>query len=117
MKGNFVNNMENKLIKKMVVYIIRLAVIFTFIVIILLAILNPNRGSFNSMVFENIRTVTNNSEIINQIREVNLKDYRDDYHPLVKRRNYFVFSIYDVHINNTKTYHIIGFLECFKLLS
>jgi hypothetical protein len=85
---------------------------------ILLIFLNPDRGMFNNAVFEGGSIpITKNQEIMSTIRNINGKDYGNPNHPLVKRRNYLLFSIYDVNVSNTKVYHILGFLEIFKLIN
>jgi hypothetical protein len=85
---------------------------------ILLILLNPNRGMFNNAVFEGVSIpITKNQEIMSTIRNINRNDYGNPNHPLVKRRNYLLFSIYDVNVSDTKVYHILGFLEIFKLIN
>jgi len=84
----------------------------------LLIFLNPDRGMFNNAVFEGGSIpITKNKEIMSNIRNINGKDYGNPNHTLVKRRNYLLFSIYDVHVSDTKVYHILGFLEIFKLIN
>ena len=73
---------------------------------------------FNNAVFEGGSIpITKNQEIMGNIRNINGKDFDKANHPLVKRRNYLLFSIYDVHVSDTKVYHILGFLEIFKLIN
>lgn len=86
------------------------------IFLILLIILNPDRSDFNNTVFES-NSITKNQEIMKSIREINTKDYNNDSHPFIKRRYYLLFSIYDIHISNTKVYSILGVLKTFKLLN
>jgi hypothetical protein len=105
--------MKNKTNRKLGNYIITIAIIF----LTLLLFMNPNRGTFNKMVFEVITTITSDETVKKEIREVNGKDYGVVGHPLVKRRNYFIFSIYDVRVQDNKTYHIVGFLGTFRLLN
>jgi ABC-type bacteriocin/lantibiotic exporter with double-glycine peptidase domain len=86
--------------------------------LILLIMLNPNRARFNNAVFEGgSNPITENQEIMGNIRNINGKDYGNANHPLVKRRNYLLFSIYDVHVSDTKVYHILGFLDLVKLIN
>jgi len=86
--------------------------------LILLIMLNPNRARFNNAVFEGgLNPITQNQEIMKNIHDTNLKDYNNDSHPLIKRRYYLLFSIYDVHVSDTKVYHILGFLDLVKLIN
>ena len=82
----------------------------------MLLFLNPNREMFNDVVFQGA-PITKNIEIMGNIRNINAKDFFMDKHSLIKRRNYLLFSIYDVHVSDTKVYHILGFLEKFKLIN
>lgn len=88
------------------------------LLVILLFILNPNRGSFNNAVFEGgwNNPITANREIMEDIQDVNREDYRNDSHPLIKRRNCYLYSIYDVQVSDTKVYHILGILGSFRLI-
>jgi hypothetical protein len=97
-------------------YKVVVTLIFSFI--ILLILLNPGRASFNNAIFENrSNLIAKNKETMKDIYNVNLKDYNNGSHPLIKRRYYLLFSIYDVHASDNKVYHIFGFLESFKLIS
>jgi cbb3-type cytochrome oxidase subunit 3 len=92
--------------------------IFIIFICILLIIFNPNRASFNNAVFEGgSNAITENQEISKNIRDINLKDYNNDDHPLIKRENYLLFSIYTVHFSDTKIYSILGILKSFKLIN
>lgn len=92
-------------------------IILGAILIVILMLLNPNRGMFNNTIIEGgISNYTNDREIQSQIRDINLKDLNDVNHPFVKRRNYVILSIYDVKVSDDKTYHILGILEMFSLL-
>ncbi len=104
--------MIKKIFKVVVIYV----AVFIVFSSILLMILNPDRGNFNHTVFES-HSITENQEIMKDIRNINLKDYNNDNHPLIKRRKYIFYSIYDVHVSDTKVYHILGILESFKLLN
>jgi len=85
---------------------------------ILLIMLNPNRARFNNAVFEGGgNPITENKEIMKSIHDTNLKDYNNNSHPLIKRKYYLLFSIYDVHVSETKVYHILGFLDLVKLIN
>ena len=86
---------------------------------ILLLILNPNRGSFNNAVFEGgiPNPITSNQQIMQSIMETNRQCFQNINDPRVKRRNCYLFSIYDVKVSDTKTYHILGILESFRLIN
>jgi len=85
---------------------------------ILLLLLNPNRGSFNHAVFEGgyNNSITADKGIMNSIIETNRKDYNNDSHPFIKRRNYGLYSIYDISVSDTKVYHVLGILAVFRLI-
>lgn len=88
------------------------------IVLFVLAVLNPDRGSFNHAVFEGGKNaITGNQTVKNEILNTNRKDYNDDAHPFVKRHNYVVFSIYDVTVGQGRTYRILGIARNFCLLN
>ena len=82
-------------------------------------ILNPSRASFNHAVFEGgaNNSITENKEIMKTIIEINRKDYNNNTHPLIKIRKSLLYSIYDVHVSDTKVYHILGILGLFKLIT
>jgi hypothetical protein len=102
------------IIKRIHKTVVTVVVLFS----ILLIFLNPDRGMFNHAVFEGGSIpITKNQEIMGNIRNINGKDYGNASHPLVKRRNYLLFSIYDVYVSDTKVYPILGFLEIFKLIN
>lgn len=85
---------------------------------ILLIMLNPNRARFNNAVFEGgFDPITENQEIMKSIHDTNLKDYNNNSHPLIKRKYFLLFSIYDVHVSDSKVYHILGFLDLVKLIN
>ena len=93
-------------------------VAFLVLFLILLIIQNPNRADFNNAVFEGkSNPITENQEIMKNIRDINLKDYLNDSHPLIKRRYYLLFSIYDIQNSGTNVYSILGILKKFKLLN
>ncbi|MDF2632608.1 MAG: hypothetical protein K0Q85_1204 [Caproiciproducens sp.] len=98
--------------------IFKAGIILVASILLILIILNPNRASFNHSVFEGgaNNNITENKEIMNSIIETNRKDYNNDSHPFIKRRNYLLYSIYDVQISDTKAYHILGAFQLFKLL-
>lgn len=103
--------------KKLLSFTRKFFIILFSIIIILLMLLNPNRGIFNNTVIEGgISNYTNDKVIRNEIRDINLKDINSGNHPYVKRRNYLIFSIYDVKVDNEKKYHILAIAEMFKLL-
>jgi hypothetical protein len=80
--------------------------------------LNPNRARFNNAVFEGGgNPITENKEIMKNIHDINIKDYNNDSHPLIKRWNFLLFSIYDVHVSETKVYHVVGILDLVKLIN
>ncbi|HEX3038219.1 MAG TPA: hypothetical protein VHO94_04405 [Oscillospiraceae bacterium] len=86
--------------------------------LILLGILNPDRGSFNHTVFEGgDNSITGNTEIRKDIIAINTKDFNNDKHPYIQRKNYVLFSIYDIHSSDTKEYHVLGILQMFMLLN
>jgi hypothetical protein len=86
--------------------------------LILLAISSPDRGSFNHTVFEGgSNSITANTEIRNDIMETNRKDYNNDNHPYTQRKNYVLFSIYDIHARDAKEYHVLGILQLFMLIN
>lgn len=88
------------------------------VVVLVLAVLNPDRGSFNHAVFEGGRNgITGNQTIKNEILNTNRKDYNNDAHPFVKRHNYVVFSVYDVMVGQGRTYRVLGIAENFCLLN
>ncbi len=92
--------------------------VFIALISFLMIILNPSRGSFNHAVFDsNSSPITENQEILKSIRDVNIRDYKDDYHPFIKRRNYTLYSIYDIRISDDKVYHVLGIFGTFKLLN
>jgi len=99
---------------------LKVAVVFILIFIvffsILLMLLNPNRGSFNHAVFDGPDYITKNQEIKKTIYNINLKDYKNDSHPFIKRRNYVLYSIYDIYVSDTKVYHVLGILSVFRLI-
>jgi hypothetical protein len=102
--------MIKRVIRAIVIIIIGLSVLFI--------ILNPDRGNFNNAVFEGgSKTITAKPEIRKNIHDVNLKDYNNENHPYIKRRNYLLYSVYDVKVNDTKIYHILGVLQLYMLLN
>ncbi|HEX3017654.1 MAG TPA: hypothetical protein VHP31_07380 [Caproicibacter sp.] len=87
--------------------------------LVLLTCLNPNRASLNHAVFEGGRPnpITNNQQIMDSIIETDRKTYQNENDPRILRRNYILFSIYDVQVSSSKTYHILGFLQTFRLIN
>ncbi|CAB1245356.1 protein of unknown function [Ruminococcaceae bacterium BL-6] len=53
---------------------------------------------------------------MNQIIKVNHKAYHDENDPRVKRRNYFLYSVYEVKVNEQETFQILGILGIFRLV-
>lgn len=86
---------------------------------LLLTGLNPNRASLNHAVFEGGRPnpITNNQQIMDSIIETDRKTYQNENDPRILRRNYILYSIYDVQVSSSKTYHILGFLQTFRLIN
>jgi hypothetical protein len=89
-----------------------------FIVFFILVCLNPGRGDFNRAVFEGGKPnpITPNQEIMQKIIEVDRKYYQNENDSHLSRSNYVLFSIYNVKVNQTKTYHVLGILGMFRLL-
>lgn len=107
--------MTNKglnVIIKVITGIVALAFIF-------LVCLNPDRGSFNHAVFEGgiPNSITSNQKIMQNIIETNRQCYQNEKDTRVKRKNNVLFSIYDVQVSNTQTYHILGIGGIFRLLN
>lgn len=88
-------------------------------VLLLLICFNPSRGKFNHVVFEGgtPNPITDNQEIMEKMIEVNAQCYRNEGDPRVQRKNYLLFSIYDVRVSNMNTYHVLGILGMFRLLN
>lgn len=105
---------KNVHIRRNIVFAGIIAVLFLF-----LTCLNPNRASLNHAVFEGGRPnpITNNQQIMDSIIETDRKAYQNENDRRILRRNYILFSIYDVQVSNSKTYHILGFLQTFRLIN
>lgn len=124
--GNLIAILIKLLFIVIIIYVVYLFIIkkthkavVTLIVssLFLLILLNPSRATFNNAVFEGGNNpITKNKEIMKNIHDINSKDYSNDSHPLIKRRYFLLFSIYEVHESDTKVYHILGFLDSVKLL-
>lgn len=103
--------------RKLLTFTKKFFIMLGAILIVILMLLNPNRGVFNNTIIEGgISNYTYDREIKLQIRDINLKDLNNDNHTFVKRRNYLILSIYDVKVSNDKIYHILGILQMFRLL-
>lgn len=85
--------------------------------LLLLVWLNPGRADFNHAVFEGGRPnpMTGNQQIMDSIIETNTQCYQNEKDPRILRRNYILFSVYDVKVSNSTTYHILGILQNFRL--
>lgn len=95
----------------------RFLAILIVVFLLLLFALNPDRGSFNNAVFEGgPDPFMAGHSVTEEIIEINRKDYNNDNHPYVIRKNYILCSIYDVR-SGSKTYHILGVLNKFRLIS
>ncbi len=79
--------------------------------------LNPGRADFNHAVFEGGRpnSIAGNQQIMDSIIETNTQCYQNEKDPRIHRRNYILFSIYDVEVSSSTTYHILGILQNFRL--
>ena len=98
--------------------IIRSVCIGIAIALFVLVLTNPTRGDFNNVVFEGCSgEITTNRSIKSEILKINTKDYNNDAHPYIRRRNYLIFSVYDVTADHGRTYRVLGILENFCLLS
>lgn len=89
---------------------------FTFL---LLVSFNPGRGSFNHAVFEGgtPNPMTTSQTAMRNIIEINRQYYQDENDPRVQRKDYVLFSVYDVQVSSTATYHVLGVLGMFRLLN
>ncbi len=105
--------------KKVRAVILRIIIGIAVLAFVILLLLNPNRASFNHAVFEGgtPNPMTDNQKIMNRIIEMNSQCYQNPDDPRVKRKNYVLYSIYDVQTSDTKTYHILGIGGKFRLLN
>ncbi len=87
--------------------------------LLVLVWLNPGRADFNHAVFEGGKPnpMASNQQIMNSIIEINTQCYQNEKDPRILRRNYILFSIYDVKVSNSKTYHILGIFQNFRLMN
>ncbi|HBC26958.1 MAG TPA: hypothetical protein DC013_06035 [Ruminococcaceae bacterium] len=88
------------------------------VLVAVLLLTNPPRSKFNNAVFEGgtPNSITSDQQKMNQIIEVNREAYHDENAPRVKRRNYFLYSVYEVKINEQETFQILGILGIFRLV-
>lgn len=80
---------------------------------------NPGRADFNHAVFEGGRPnpMVKNQDVMSEIISTNSQCYQNPNDPRVLRNDYILFSVYDVKVSSTKTYHILGIVQTFRLLN
>lgn len=80
---------------------------------------NPGRADFNNAVFEGGRPnpMVKDQNVMSEIISTNTQCYQNSEDPRVRRKNYVLFSVYDVKVSDAKTYHVLGIMQTFRLLN
>lgn len=98
----------------------RMKIIGGILIIVLAVFLltNPARAAFNHTVFEGgtPNPITGDQEKMEKIIEVNRATYQNENDFRVNRKNYFLFSVYEVKAGDTQSFQILGVLGTFRLI-
>lgn len=87
------------------------------VLVAVLLLTNPPRSKFNNAVFEGgtPNSITSDQQKMNQIIEVNREAYHDENAPRVKRRNYFLYAVYEVKNKRTGNFSDFGDIRHFSI--
>lgn len=99
--------------------ILKTVLILTACVLTALWAFNPGRADFNQAVFEGGKPnlMAENQGVLEEIKTLNTQCYQNSEDTRIQRKNYVLFSVYDVKVSDAKTYHVLGIMQTFHLLN